>query len=347
MDTGVRLPTPAVRDWDFPRSAASVLLMTRFAAERGVDARELLRGSGLTAERVRDPDTQIDAGQELRVVRALTGALGGGDAVALELGSRYRVSTFGIFGFACVSSPTLRDTIAFALRYLDLSFTFAIPRVEVAGGELRMRMHDELVPADVRRPLVLRDLAAIVTVLRDLLPDIRLTRLEFAFEGEATGQYREVFGTDPVFGAPAHVGAVDAAYLDRPLPQANEHTVAICEAHCRELLARRRARTGITHEVRERLVRVDGLSLGMAEVAAALNLSERTLRRRLAEAGTSFRQLADEVRQAVAEELLATGALTVQDVAVRLGYAEASSFIYAFKRWKGMTPAAFVRGLRR
>jgi len=42
-------------------------------------------------------------------------------------------------------------------------------------------------------------------------------------------------------------------------------------------------------------------------------------------------------------ELLAKGAVPVEDVAVRLGYAEASSFIHAFKRWKGVTPTAYVR----
>jgi AraC-like DNA-binding protein len=48
-------------------------------------------------------------------------------------------------------------------------------------------------------------------------------------------------------------------------------------------------------------------------------MSTRTLRRKLGEAGTSFRSLLDEVREALAEELLTTGALTVDDVATRLG----------------------------
>jgi AraC-like DNA-binding protein len=65
------------------------------------------------------------------------------------------------------------------------------------------------------------------------------------------------------------------------------------------------------------------------------------LRRRLAESGTSFQELLDEVREALAQELLTT--LAVEDVALRLGYAEASSFIHAFKRWKGVTPAVYAR----
>ncbi|MGC7095546.1 AraC family transcriptional regulator [Amycolatopsis lurida] len=348
----VEFAAPAVRDWDFPRSTASVLLMSVFAAEHG--NHEVLEGTSLTPGQVRDPELQIDARQELTVVRNLLTGLAPGqdpDAAAIALGSRYHVTTFGIFGFACISSPTLADTMSFALRYLDLSFTFCIPHVAVDGGEIRLVLHDELVPADVARFLVLRDLSAIYTVLGDLLPPITLRRLGFRFAPPSTvdalAAYRTAFGVRPSFGGPVNLLTLDAAYLDQPLPQANEHTVAICEAQCRELVTRRRARTGISHQVRERLIRLGGADTGMDAVARDLAMSPRTLRRRLTEAGTSYRALVDEVREALAEELLATGVLSVEAVAVRLGYAEASSFIYAFKRWKGVTPAAYARSLGR
>ena len=83
----------------------------------------------------------------------------------------------------------------------------------------------------------------------------------------------------------------------------------------------------------------------MTDVAAGIGLSTRTLRRRLAAEGASYQGVLDEVRESLAERMLATGRLTVEDVAQRLGYAEASSFIHAFRRWKGTTPAAYVREL--
>ncbi|MEC3977601.1 AraC family transcriptional regulator [Amycolatopsis sp. H20-H5] len=342
------LAVPAIRDWDFPRSTASIQLISQFAAERGLPAARLLAGTSLEPAALRDPALQVDARQELAVIRALVAALcaGGedGDELALALGKRYHVSTFGIFGFACISSPTLRDAMLFALRYLDLSFTFCIPHVVVDGPRIVLRMDDARVPGDVARFLVLRDLGAIYTVMRDLLPSICLSSLEFAHEAPAaTKSYVDAFGRLPVFGAPAHAAGLDPAYLEQPLPQANEQTVAICAAQCHTLVARKRERTGISHLVRERLVRFGGVDAGMDEIARQLSLSPRTLRRRLAEAGTGYRGLVDEVRQALAEEMLDTGALSVEDVALRLGYAEASSFIYAFKRWKGMTPAAYAR----
>ncbi|MCT4980316.1 DUF1911 domain-containing protein [Pseudomonas aeruginosa] len=57
--------------------------------------------------------------------------------------------------------------------------------------------------------------------------------------------------------------------------------------------------------------------------------------------GSSYRLLLDEVRQALAEELLATGAIRLEEIAERLGYGEVSNFIHAFRRWKGMTPRQY------
>ena len=82
----------------------------------------------------------------------------------------------------------------------------------------------------------------------------------------------------------------------------------------------------------------------MEQVASRLGMSSRTLRRRLDEEGSHFRQLLDEVRQALAEELLATGGLTLEEIAERLGYGEVSNFIHSFKRWKGVAPRRFQRG---
>ncbi|MFE0025872.1 AraC family transcriptional regulator [Amycolatopsis sp. NPDC059021] len=338
------LAAPAVEDWDFPRGTASILLMTRFAEDHGVPPARLLAGTSLEPAQLTDHDLQVDARQELAVVRALIGELGDADDLALELARRYRVTTFGIFGFACISSPTLRDAVLFALRFLDLSFTFCIPHVSVGAGRITLAMDDSRVPGDVARFLVLRDHGAIHTVMRDLLPEITLEALECRHSAPSTvDSYVDTFGVRPRFSRETHRAVLDARYLTYPLPQANEQTVALCAAQCEALVTRKRHRSGISQLVRERLVRLGGVDAGMDEIARQLTVSPRTLRRRLAEAGTGYRVLVDEVRQTLAEEMLDTGALSVEDVALRLGYAEASSFIYAFKRWTGMTPAAYAR----
>ena len=310
----VRFERAAVRGWDFPRAAAGVRLLVDHARDRGVGEADVLAGSGLTASGL-VAATEVTATQELRVVRNLRARLGD---VGDEVGRRYRATTFGVLGYALVSSHTVLDAMNVALRFLDLSHTFTIPSAEVDGSRVRIVVGGDDLPADVRRFLVDRDAAAIRSVLREIAPDGVLTRS--VREGEA------VVITLPV------------ADLDRRLSRADSATRAVAESVCHDVVSRRRARAGLAGEVRVLLTQQLGDGAPMDRVAGVLGVSDRTLRRRLSAEGTSYQRLLDEVRESLARELLGTGRLRVQDVAVRLGYAEASSFILAFRRWTGQTP---------
>jgi AraC-like DNA-binding protein len=78
-----------------------------------------------------------------------------------------------------------------------------------------------------------------------------------------------------------------------------------------------------------------------ADVSRAFGIPERSLRRQLSLENLSFRQLLDEVRFEKAKSYLLKSRLSVEDIALQLGYAEAAAFNHAFKRWSGITPSAF------
>src|SRR5438093_1102359 len=156
-------------------------------------------------------------------------------------------------------------------------------------------------------------------------------------------RFEAAYGVPPRFGAERTVIAFDARLLDRPLPRAAPLTAQLCTEQCRELLERRQLRRGVSGRVRDELLRDPRAMPGQEEVAAALHVSVRTLRRQLAEEGTSFREVVERLREVLAEELLATGRLTVEQVAERVGYADASSFVHAFTRWKGVAPRRWAQ----
>jgi len=341
----VHLEPPAAHDWNFARSMSGLSLLADIGIEQGVDLRVMLQGTGLSAADLRDHEREVLAEQELRVVRNLVGAAPSVTGVAV--GARYHLTTFGIFGFALMSSRTVLDAMNIALRFIDLSHTFSMPHVSVDGGQAVVQLEATRVPADLRRFLVERDLVATTRVLGELRPDgvpLAWVELEFA-EPESVAEHVAALGVLPRFAAPRNAFAFDARLLGEPLPLANPQAVAMSEEMCRDMVSRRR-RTGFTQQVRVQVAQQVGRGAVMEEVASALGLSTRTLRRRLAAEDATYQGVLHEVRQSLAERMLATGRLTVEDVAQRLGYAEASSFIHAFKRWTGTTPAAYVRQLR-
>jgi AraC-like DNA-binding protein len=87
-------------------------------------------------------------------------------------------------------------------------------------------------------------------------------------------------------------------------------------------------------------------AISSVEVARTLRVSPRTLKRRLADHGTTFTALRDEHRRQRALLLLADRDLTLTDVASRLGYTELPNFTRAFRRWTGTTPTAHRDGLK-
>lgn len=316
-----QLLEPVVRDWDFPRPVAGIAVLVEHAEATGVGAAVALRGTGLDPLAVGRGEGEVTAAQELRVVRNLLRHGRGAARSGAVLGRRYCLDTFGFAGYALVSSRTLLDAMNFALRYLDLTFTFSIPHARVEDDVVVVEAYADALPADVRDFLVRRDLAAVEAVLRELF----LGTLPTTFDGE--------------------VGRLTfpAAYLEAELPRANPAARALAESVCADLAGRRRDGSGLAQQVRILLAQRLAFDPSIGGVASALAMGERTLRRRLAGDGTSFQRLLDEVRISVARQLLATGSLSVGQVAHRLGYAEPASFIHAHRRWHGTTPGRTVR----
>lgn len=159
------------------------------------------------------------------------------------------------------------------------------------------------------------------------------------------GLHRSVFGSRLAFDADATEVLVATSVLDRPVPGADPALLAALEQHAAARLAEARPqrfhRRRTEEEIRARLS--DGTPR-LAAVAASLGMPERTLRRHLADEGTSFAATLDDVRRELAGQLLLQGTLALAEIAFLLGFSEASAFHRAFRRWNGSSPRKQQRG---
>lgn len=326
------------------RAPTSALLLTNFGQDYGLPAAQCLAGTGLRLADLRQPDRTVTGEQELVIIGNILAELGGLPGLGLHAGLRYHLTTYGIWGFALISSPTLRDAVHLGLRYLDLTYSYCRLTNRETSAELDLRLEVDGMAPELERFLIERDVAAIHVIQRELLPiATRLLRVTFAFPPPAPehlGQYEEAFGLLPRFDAPEHTAVFDGAYLDHALPQAEAITADQAVAQCEGLVRARRIPGGLADQVRTVLRERPHAPPTLGQVAAALHLSARTVRRHLAAEGVSYRALLDEVREQLAADLLRDGALTVEEVAQRLGYAETASFTHAFRRWTGVGPRA-------
>ena len=329
------------------RSITSAQLLTQLGLDHGLSVEQCLRHTGLPPLQLAELHSEIEGAQELQLIRNLIEALPGRDDLGLQAGLRYQLTTYGIWGYALLSSQSFRQAADLGLRYLDLTFAFNRISLREDADQAHLQLDGSHLPDQVRDFLLLRDTVAVMVIQRELTGKrMPLDRVQLSMPAPAdTARFIEQFGLLPEFACAENRISFSRHLLDLPLPRANPHSAQLCEQQCQALLAKRRVRSGLAGQIRDRLLSTPGRLADMEAIASELNISSRTLRRRLEEQGSSFRQLQEEVRQALAEELLAIASLSQEDIAERLGYSEVSNFLHAFKRWKGLTPGQYRQTL--
>ncbi|MCM6775186.1 AraC family transcriptional regulator [Nocardia sp. CDC159] len=331
-----------------PHGSVSVRMMTDVGRAHGVDESILLAGSGIAAADLGAEHTRIWPDQEFTVARNLLAAVGDRPGLGIETARQATLGKAGIVGLAALVSATVGDVLALAIRYQALVAVAVRYVLREQGDRVLLEVDGDAIPADVRDYFLEREVALIFIAAQRLGIRIPVLRLESQLPAGQGAALTELMSAPPdrvAFGCARTRLILPRDYLEHPMPQADSHTAALIERQCREALQRLVAGGWrLSNRVRERLLRDPGIVPTMAEVAAELHITSRTLRRQLAAEGATFRGLLNTVRETRAAELLRTGA-SVEDVARLLGYAETANFTHAFTRWRGMSPRAYRQSL--
>jgi AraC-like DNA-binding protein len=155
---------------------------------------------------------------------------------------------------------------------------------------------------------------------------------------------RALFGGVVRFGQPGCEIAFDASWLDARQERRDASAYALAQARAQAELADIEGRRSIGLAVTRLLERSRAPLPGMAQAAALLGMSERTLRRQLAAAGLSYAELYEARRRSEIERLLIQGDMPLKEIAEAVGYASVGSFHRAFRRHSGLTPLQWLRG---
>jgi AraC-like DNA-binding protein/lambda repressor-like predicted transcriptional regulator len=339
MTTGPRMSTSTLATW-----AATIL---RALAARGLDAEALARRAGI------DPE---GLGPEARVPRAALSRLWalaveatGDPAFGLEASRFAAQTTFHALGYAVLASVTLKDAFERIVRYRRLIGDVLQIELLDAGGHYRFQID---VSADPHVPLQAVDAIAATCVRQArLLHGKRACNpLEVWFARPAPMNiepYRRVFRAPILFDRPVNALLYSRSDMEDTLPAGNaELARGNDEVLVRHLARLEQAR--LSTRVQQALLETlpDGTPSKPA-IARRLGMSARNLQRRLAEEGTSFKELSNRARIDLAQSYVDAGRLSVTEIAFVLGFADTSTFSRAFKRWTGMSPRHWAQRRRR
>lgn len=323
-----------------------IVPLANHLAAAGIAAERTLAGSGISVAELSDPYFVVSRQQLITVfdnfLRLTPGILS-----PLELGATFQLTDYGIYGYALLSSPTVRDAINFAMTYRELATPIVAAELVETDDEAIWAIEplpDFAQHASMARFVQEYQSGILVAIHRSAGDNaFRLRSASFGFRApDNAGQYSAILDCPACFDAPHTELRFDKAWLERRPLGAHALTFQLVHDTCREMHERISSGRGVSGEIyRHLLVRSFGQFASLEEMAAYLELHPRTLRRRLASEGTTYQDIVDEVRFKLASGYLRRTEMTHESIAERLGFSDASSFRRAFRRWAGVSPNAF------
>lgn len=320
--------------------------MCETAGDMGIGIDVALAGTGLGEDDVADGTGEVTVDQEMLAVQNIAAVYPNEAGLGVAVGERMHVNSFGIWGFAVLTSPTFRAAVETAMDHIRLSYVFANIEFREEGDTARLVFDlSELTPS-VRSYVLERHSVVTMHFVREVVLGPELG--EFRIETTRSERYADALaariGLEVVAEAPHDALVFPSSVLDLDVPRSDPATLRYCLEQC-ELLGSRLAHETQPWSAQVRDVLAEEISqehqIGL--IAERLAVNERTLRRRLADEGTTFREIYADTRLSIAKELLQTAGLSVEAVARRVGYAEPASFVRSFAKHYGETPGRLRR----
>ncbi len=324
------------------RSVNTLAVLAHYASLMGIEKISLLKGSGIKPRDLDDPDVLVTPDQEISVMRNLV-KLVPDPKIGLIIGLHYHIGVIGKLGAAVISSNLLLDAIKLLFKFTELMMTYFHFDLTVKGGLAFVRMDELVNEKDIRRFMCERELASIYRISSDVIGiPVRYHEIKLAYPKPSYASYYEAFFQCPVeFNADNHLLVFDSKYLFHQLPMANSLTRKIYEKECRQLSLRIKQQETITKRIHQEIMFHQNGLPNFDQLARYMNMSPRTLNRRLSEEGTSFRDLLSGILKKKAIHLLQTKTLPIEQIAAELGYNDLANFYRAFKRWTGHNPGHY------
>ena len=328
------------------RVVASVTVgLEEFIERQGGRSGEVLARAGLQPGLYRQPNRPIALRNYCRSMHEAARSTGN-EHFGLSFGEQFAPEGLGLYGYGAITAPDLRTAIGSMERFFPVFQDNSVLKFSRQDGLCALEY--QLLDGDIpdRRQDAELTIGMINNVLKRALgPGCAPEAVHFQHPALVQhGPHRDAFRCEVRFNQPSNCILLRESCLDQPMPDADAmlHNVAL--GTLQDLLGQAVRPLSLTQRVRNAVMeRLPQGEAGLDEVARALALSRRSLQRQLADEGTSFAVLVEDVRQTLAEHYLRHERLSVSDVAWRLGYSEVSAFSRAFVRWKDLSPSAWAQ----
>ncbi|MBB5186100.1 MAG: AraC-like DNA-binding protein [Zhongshania aliphaticivorans] len=306
----------------------------------GADITALFSEMGVTLSELEDSDRRYPVGDLFRLYELVAQKVASPD-IGLYIGRIDYVNRLNLQLYACSACTTFRE-------YLNVMPS--VLRIVGDIGEVKVRREGEFIRLDwqplapesaIQRYLSDSSLSVAAAIVNSVcVRPIPIRAAHFSYAEPADlNLLKQQFGDCLRFDQPTSCVYLDRACLDYALIKLDANWVQALAQPIRYLFEDNSDSNDFIVAVRKTLLRLlPSGDMNIDKAAEALNISRRTLQRRLAEQGTQFLQVLQELRAELAIQYLSDERLSITDIAFLLGYMDQSSFSGAFRSWHGQSP---------
>lgn len=271
--------------------------------------------------------------------------------LGLELGQRLPVTAHGTMGLAAMSAETLADALAPTETYIHSRLPMLrMTRSRNSRGDMRLQIEPQIPLFMKRREVMELCLSIILRTLRDLCGHIPRHEISISVDWAApayASSYNQILEHPTQFDRELICVDVAASLANRRLPMAHAPTHHAALAGLLSDQRRSAMPTTMCQRLASWLNRFQGELPTLEDAAAHFAMSARTLRQRLYDEGSSFRELLMREIHNRATYMLSRTNTPISRIAEELGFSDAANFSRAFKRLQGITPMSYRQAARR
>jgi AraC-like DNA-binding protein len=303
----------------------------------------LLKSAGLSERDVDNRQRRISALAQGKLLEAAADALAD-SALGLHLAKQTNPREAGLLYYVASAAKNLGEALALFERYFRIVNEAVRLKLRRASKGLVVEISFVGVPRHQVQQNADFGIAIILRALREVVGrNIRPTKVAFAVVCHSDRrEFERFYGCPVAFGAPSDQLIFSNETLALPLITEDRYLLEtlgpICEAAARERDTPKGTLRTIVENELERLLPHGKMQKRI--VAKTLGLSARTLSRRLADEGTTYEEVVDQLRRSLALRYLTEPTLSLSQISWLLGYEGSTSFNHAFRRWTGRSPSA-------
>lgn len=316
-------------------------LLADVVARWDIPSSRLLEGSGISPEDLLTPIWHLDYDEFSRLLKRAI-ALTGEPGLGFHIGLQMKVSCHGLMGYAAMIARNVREALEIGQNFIQLQSSTIRLRLEEAGGVAHLYIDQPMPGYPLGEVGTMIQMLGLAT-MGEAITGQRLTgSAEVSYARPAYfDRFEHLLPGTVSFGQPWQRLTFDAAYLDLPLVMADPVAARMAREQCKQALHALAGRGSLVSLVRELACDETMGFCQLEQIAARLHVSERTLQRQLAQSGTSFSTILDELRHQRALLMLRRDELSLDYIADQLGYTDTTNFSRAFKRWTGLAPSRY------